>query len=171
MQSTSGWLHIMRWLILLLISALTLPDTSGALDALGKVRRERPEILDTSTTSATRYGTLQASYETDFLEVPLNGVHSWRLSLQDKHGQPVAGADIDLSADMPEHLHGMTTKPLVQETDIPGLYLVRGMNFHMPGYWEVTLDITEADSRHLLRFNLIVGEYQCVPDKGLSDES
>lgn len=161
----------MRWLFVVLVSTLGLPNTAGALDALGKVRRERPEVIDTSKTVATRHGTLQASYEIDFLEVPLNGVHSWRLSLQDKHGQPVVGVDIDLSADMPEHLHGMTTKPVVQETDRPGLYLIRGMNFHMPGYWEVTLDISGANSRYLLRFNLIVGENQCAPDMVLADES
>ena len=161
----------MRWLFLFLLSIFGLPDAAGAMDAIGKVRRERPETLDTSTTVATRYGTLQASYEIDFLEVPLNGVHSWRVSLQDKQGQPVTGADIDLKADMPEHLHGMTTTPLVQETDARGVYLVRGMNFHMPGYWEVTLDISGAGSRHLLRFNLIVGENQCAPDKWGADES
>lgn len=142
----------------MLVSFLALPETAEALDAMGKVRRERPENLDTSTVVATRYGTLQASYEIEFLKVPLNRVHVWRLSLKDKHNQPVTGADIVLAADMPEHLHGMTTKPLAKETDTPGLYLVRGINFHMPGYWEVTLDVSGAGSRHLLRFNLIVGE-------------
>ncbi len=161
----------MPWLLLLLLSIFALPDMAGAMDAIGKVRRERPADLDTSTTVATRYGTLQASYEIDFLEVPLNDVHSWRLSLQDKQGQPVTGADIVLTADMPEHLHGMTTTPLVQYAETPGLYLVRGMNFHMPGYWEVTLDISGAGSRHLLRFNLIVGENQCGIDKEGADES
>lgn len=161
----------MHWSFLLLISIIALPDAAGAMDAISKVRRERPVDMDTATTVATRYGTLQASYDTDFLEVPLNGVHSWRLSLQDKRGQPVTGADIDLTADMPEHLHGMTTTPLVQETETPGFYLVRGMNFHMPGYWEVTLDISQAGSRHLLRFNLIVGENQRGPDKDGADES
>ncbi|WP_406644613.1 FixH family protein [Aliisedimentitalea scapharcae] len=171
MPCPSGQLNIMRWLILLILSIFALPETAGAIDAIGKLRRERPEVLDTATTVATRYETLQASYEIDFLDVPLNGVHSWRLSLQDKQGQPVRGADIDLTADMPEHLHGMTTVPLAQETDPPGVYLVRGMNFHMPGYWEVTLDITGAGSRHLLRFNVIVGENQCAPDKDRADES
>ncbi|UWQ89546.1 FixH family protein [Rhodobacteraceae bacterium M382] len=171
MPCPSGQLNIMRWLILLILSIFALPETAGAMDAIGKLRRERPEDLDTATTVTTRYGTLQASYETDFLDVPLNGVHSWRLSLQDKQGQPVSGAYIDLTADMPEHLHGMTTSPLVQETDAPGVYLVRGMNFHMPGYWEVTLDITGAGSRHLLRFNVIVGENLCAPDKDRVDES
>ena len=161
----------MRWSFLLLIPIVSLPATAAAMDAIGKVRRERPAVLDTSTTVATRYGTLQASYETDFLEIPLNGVHAWRLSLQDKHGKPVTHADIDLTADMPEHLHGMTTTPLVQETDTPGLYLVRGMNFHMPGFWEVTLDISGAGSRHLLRFNLIVGENQHARDRKSADES
>lgn len=161
----------MHWLFLLLISILALPDAAGAMDAIGKVRRERPVNLDTATAVTTRYGTLQASYQTDFLEVPLNGVHSWRLSLRDRQGQPVTGAKIDLTADMPEHLHGMTTAPLVQATETPGLYLVRGMNFHMPGYWEVTLDISGAGSRHLLRFNLIVGENQCDPNKDGADES
>ena len=168
---TFGWYLSMRGLSLILVSFLALPDLAGAMDAIGKVRRERPDNLDTSTSIATRYGTVRASYETDFLEVPLNGVHSWRISLTDKHDQPISDVEIDLTADMPKHLHGMTTRPLVQETDTPGVYLVRGMNFHMPGFWEVTLDITGAGSRHLLRFNLIVGENQCGPTQDKPNES
>ena len=154
----------MRALIFFLSLWLLVPlsGPATALDSAQKVRRERPDNLDTSTTISTRSGSLSASYRTDFIEPPLNGVHSWHLELLDRDNRPVQGAEIAVSADMPEHLHGMTTRPVVSETDDPGLYLIRGVNFHMPGYWEVTLDISGAGSRNLLRFNLIVGENTCA---------
>jgi len=156
----------MRALTLFLSLWLLVPFSGPAmaLDATQKVRRERPEVLDTSTAISTRSGSLSASYRTDFIEPPLNAVHSWHLELLDRENRPIQGAAIDLSADMPEHLHGMTTRPVVSETNDPGIYLIRGMNFHMPGFWEVTLDISGAGTRNLLRFNLIVGENISAPD-------
>ena len=156
----------MRALTILFSLWLLVPFSgpAAAMDSTQKTRRERPEVVNTSTTISTRSGSLSASYRTDFIEPPLNAVHSWHLELLDRDNRPVQGAEIELSVDMPEHLHGMTTRPVVSETNDPGTYLIRGMNFHMPGYWEVTLDISGAGTRNLLRFNLIVGENSHAPD-------
>ena len=59
---------------------------------------------------------------------------------------------------MPEHLHGKTTRPRITKASPPGHYLVEGLNFRMPGWWEVKLDISEGNSHYLVLFNLLVGE-------------
>jgi hypothetical protein len=55
------------------------------------------------------------------------------------------GAPVDaaLSADaaMPAHGHGMNTRPVVRPLGL-GRYEARGLEFHMPGRWELYLDLT-----------------------------
>ena len=118
----------------------------------------RPETLDTSTTVLSRGGLVSASYTSEPAEIPLGAIHTWTVTLTDKDGNPVEDADMSLSADMPEHRHGTTTRPRVSPAGTPGSYRVEGMNFHMPGWWRITLDVSCCGSRDLARFDLVVGE-------------
>jgi len=58
-------------------------------------------------------------------------------------GTPV-GDEIELRVDaaMPEHAHGMNTRPTV-ERGRDGLFRVDGMLFHMSGYWEIYFDVVD----------------------------
>lgn len=122
------------------------------------IRQVRPEVIDQKTELKVQSGALAVSYSSSVEPIPLNQIHTWTLTLKDKAGKPVSGAEVILSGDMPEHLHGMTTKPVVVATDTPGEYAVKGMNFHMPGWWEITLDISTPKSRYLARFQRVIGE-------------
>ncbi|RMF74767.1 MAG: hypothetical protein D6744_14170 [Planctomycetota bacterium] len=52
-------------------------------------------------------------------------------------------ADLQVDAAMPEHNHGMITRPKV--TRLPdGRYRARGMLFHMPGRWVIYFDVTRG---------------------------
>ncbi len=53
----------------------------------------------------------------------------------------VTDLELIADADMPEHGHGMNTRPEVQSLS-NGRFLVQGMMFHMFGFWEIYLDIT-----------------------------
>lgn len=59
----------------------------------------------------------------------------------------VHGGDenVSLAADaaMPEHGHGMNVTPRVRSLG-GGRFAVSGMLFHMPGYWEVYIDLTRG---------------------------
>ena len=50
---------------------------------------------------------------------------------------------ITVDADMPDHRHGMNTTPRVERIG-PGRYRAEGLQFHMPGYWEIYIDITRG---------------------------
>jgi hypothetical protein len=58
-------------------------------------------------------------------------------------GPGCAGAAPDapftLDATMPDHAHGMVTKPVHAAGTSPGNWTTRGLKFHMPGYWKVDL--------------------------------
>ncbi|TWT40340.1 hypothetical protein RAS1_40480 [Phycisphaerae bacterium RAS1] len=60
---------------------------------------------------------------------------------------------LNVDADMPEHGHGMNTKPIITRTG-PGRFTVGGLLFHMPGYWEVYLDITRDNRTERAQFDV-----------------
>lgn len=127
-----------------------------AIDTFNKIARERPAVMNLSKTWSSHSMTVSYVIEGD--KAKLNTIHSWTITVTDKKGDPVDGAEIVLSADMPEHLHGMTTRPMITAGTAPGYYKVEGMNFHMPGWWEIILDISKGRSRNMAIFNLLVGE-------------
>jgi hypothetical protein len=56
-----------------------------------------------------------------------------------KTGQPVPGLDIKVDATMPDHRHGMMTRPVHKELG-QGRYQSQGMKMHMSGRWELRVD-------------------------------
>lgn len=65
-------------------------------------------------------------------------------------GAPVTGGRVQVDARMPQHGHGMATKPEADPgvcatpdtcTHPEGRYRMDGMKFHMPGEWTVTFEV------------------------------
>lgn len=140
------------------LSVLLASTPSLAIDAFAKQKMSRPAQVDTSTVLSRGGLTIEYRPDIDSTEIPLNQIHNWLLKLTKRDGSPALNADIEAIAEMPEHLHGMTTHPVISATGQPGEYLVEGMNFHMPGWWVASFDVSGYGSRALLRFHLIVGE-------------
>ncbi len=63
-------------------------------------------------------------------------------------GMPFVG-DVQVSADMPAHGHGMNYRPEVVTLG-PGRYRVSGMMFHMPGNWRLVFTLDDETGRHVL---------------------
>jgi hypothetical protein len=55
-------------------------------------------------------------------------------------GQPLRGAQVHVSAFMPDHGHGMNYVPVTTEVGA-GRYRTEGFLLHMPGYWELHVDV------------------------------
>jgi hypothetical protein len=74
----------------------------------------------------------------------INRMHSWILHIEDENGNEVEGATIDVVGGMPEHDHGLPTKPRVTQDLGGGDYKLDGMRFHMSGAWELVVSITTS---------------------------
>lgn len=48
-----------------------------------------------------------------------------------------------VDADMPEHLHGTNRVPRIERRD-DGTFRVENLYLHMPGWWEVFVDVVES---------------------------
>lgn len=88
----------------------------------------------------------------DLSPLEINRMHSWLLRLTDAAGAPVANARFAVQGGMPDHDHGLPTRPEVTGEIEPGVYLLQGLRFHMPGRWLIEFDIglgEDADSASL----------------------
>lgn len=90
--------------------------------------------------------------------LPVNRIHAWQVKLQTPAGEPVTHARIGVDGGMPQHGHGLPTKPRVTRETSPGTYVIDGMKFSMTGWWEIRLVIDAGGVTDGITFNTIVSE-------------
>jgi hypothetical protein len=77
-----------------------------------------------------------------------------RVAIVDADGRPVDGAAIRIDGGMPQHGHGLPTRPRVTRALGNGLYEIEGVRFNMGGWWEFRLVIDAASRSDVVTFNL-----------------
>lgn len=81
-------------------------------------------------------------------------MQSVQVLVTDGNGQPVDGARITVDGGMPQHGHGLPTRPKVTKNAGGGVYEIDGVRFNMGGWWEFTLSIATAVGTDVVTFNL-----------------
>jgi hypothetical protein len=94
--------------------------------------------------------------------ITVNKMHTWEIRLRSPLGEPVSGARISFDGGMPQHGHGFPTQPKVTKDLGDGRYLLEGMKFSMPGWWELKLKIDAASGADEITFNTILSS-QATP--------
>lgn len=89
----------------------------------------------------SKRGLFVVTYQSDLTPLQINQLHAWVLHVEDAQGRAVTGAEIQVDGGMPEHDHGLATKPRVTKELGNGDYRLDGLRFHMSGYWELELTI------------------------------
>jgi hypothetical protein len=77
-----------------------------------------------------------------------------RVAITDAAGAPVDDATIKIDGGMPQHGHGLPTRPRVTRALGNGLYEIEGVRFNMGGWWEFKLAISAASGSDVVTFNL-----------------
>lgn len=113
-----------------------------------------PADLDYSRSRSSESGAYRATYTPDGDTIRVGRMHTWRLHLESSAGAPVDGATIAIRGGMPQHGHGLPTRPRVTQALGGGDYLVEGMKFSMGGWWTVTFAITAPAGADSVTFNL-----------------
>jgi hypothetical protein len=81
-------------------------------------------------------------------------MQSVRVVITDANGRAVEGATISVDGGMPEHGHGLPTRPRVTRSHGNGAYQVEGVRFNMGGWWELRLAIRAPAGVDSVTFNL-----------------
>jgi hypothetical protein len=74
--------------------------------------------------------------------------------IRDAAGAPVDDATIEIDGGMPQHGHGLPTRPRVTRNLGDGRYRIDGVRFNMGGWWELKLAIARGSSPDTVTFNL-----------------
>ena len=70
-----------------------------------------------------------------------------------KNGNPAELVAVD--ATMPDHKHGMNYRPTIVAAG-DGRYRAQGMVFHMPGRWELAIDVRAGEESERLTHEIIL---------------
>jgi hypothetical protein len=111
---------------------------------------------------AEEFGFGPRSSESGLFQVSLDPVEpirvgrmqAMRLEVRDATGQALDGAAILVDGGMPQHGHGLPTRPRVTRNHGGGIYDVEGMKFNMGGWWVVAFRIDSAAGTDSVVFNL-----------------
>ena len=76
--------------------------------------------------------------------IPRGRLHGWTLHLETADGAPVDAATLAVDGGMPQHGHGLPTRPRVTRHLGNGDHLVEGMKFNMGGWWVVKFRVASA---------------------------
>jgi hypothetical protein len=77
-----------------------------------------------------------------------------RVIVRDADGRAVDEAQIAIDGGMPQHGHGLPTRPRVTRSLGDGMYEVEGVRFNMGGWWEFRLAIAGPGGSDTITFNL-----------------
>ena len=115
-----------------------------------------PPDLDLSLTRTT----LQRKYVVAIAPlaepIAINRMHAWEVKVTSPAGEPVLQARIDVDGGMPQHGHGLPTRPRVTRELGDGRYLVEGMKFSMTGWWELKLNVQSQGVSDQVTFNKVI---------------
>ena len=113
-----------------------------------------PANLDYSHTRTSESGVYRATIVTPGDSIPTGKLQSWTLHLETANGVPVDVATVSIDGGMPQHGHGLPTKPQVTRALGDGNHLVEGMKFTMGGWWVVKFRVSSSAGSDSLVFNL-----------------
>jgi hypothetical protein len=77
-----------------------------------------------------------------------------RVTILDSEGRAIDDAAVAIDGGMPQHGHGLPTRPRVTRNLGGGAYEIEGVRFNMGGWWEFRLAITATAGADTVTFNL-----------------
>jgi hypothetical protein len=86
----------------------------------------------------------------------INQMHAWEIDVTTSDGRPVSDATFKVGGGMPQHHHGWPTEPQVTEILAPGRYVLDGVKFSMPGWWQFKIQVASSKGMDEVVFNTVV---------------
>jgi hypothetical protein len=113
-----------------------------------------PADLDYSRTRTSEAGFYRATIRPQGDSIPKGKLQRWTLHLETATGAPVDSATVAVDGGMPQHGHGLPTRPRVTRALGNGDHLVEGMKFNMGGWWVVKFRVNASAGADSVVFNL-----------------
>ena len=140
------------------MNRLLTPALSLAVLAVTAGCMSPPKDVDLALTRPTVDNKYVVTLQPPPKPAAINQLHAWQFKLASPDGVPVAHARIQVDGGMPQHGHGLPTRPQVTRELPDGGYLIEGMRFSMTGWWEIKLAIDGPAGADRVTFNTVVAE-------------
>ena len=140
----------MHHILTIALSLAALAATTGCMSP--------PKDLDLTLTRPTVDNKYVVTLQPPPKPAAINQLHAWQVKVSSPAGVPVANARIQVDGGMPQHGHGLPTRPQVTRELPGGGYLIEGMKFSMTGWWEIKLAIDGAAGADRVTFNTVFAE-------------
>jgi hypothetical protein len=114
-----------------------------------------PEV-DVALTHPSAKGAYMVSLQPPERSPAINQLHAWQVTLKLPDGTPVRQARFQVDGGMPQHGHGLPTRPQVTREIADGVYQLEGMKFSMTGWWQIRLAIQAPAGEDVVTFNTVV---------------
>lgn len=129
-------------------TAQTAPDTTEAQNSW--------EDTPFDNVRGAAWDTADGRYVVHLDDVPAElksgAVQTWCVRVNDPNGKSVRGIRLDFIGGMPQHGHGLPAVPATTQKAGKCPYRIDGIEFHMPGVWQVGFTITtRSGSKHEVR--------------------
>ena len=129
---------------------------AGVAGVAAMMLQPPPADLDVSLTRPSDHGLYVGTLEPGTSTVPVGTIQSWTVLVTTPDGKPVEHASLAFDGGMPQHGHGLPTKPQVTEELGDGKYRLEGVKFNMSGWWKLALEIDGPAGSDTATFNLIL---------------
>ncbi len=138
-----------RWVTLL----FAIPLLAFAVPMAVRMARPAPRS-DVGTTKATAGGRYRVLLAPERTPVSLQQLHRWTIRVRLPDGRDALVDQIRVDGGMPQHGHGLPTQPRVTGRLPDGRFVVDGMKFSMPGWWELKLHVSGRAGTDSVTYNL-----------------
>jgi YtkA-like len=147
-------LHFRAGMLALVMAAAVAFSACGHLMAMTGKGARRPAASEfgfgpRSSTLGRFVGTLESDSA-----LRVRQLQTVRVIVRDSNGAAVDAAAIRIDGGMPQHGHGLPTRPRVSRNLGNGAYEVEGVRFNMGGWWEFKVVIETAAGADTITFNL-----------------
>ena len=122
--------------------------------AIGLLSATALYAMSQSRTRTSEAGVYRGTIVPQGDSIPQGRLQRWTLHLETVAGVAVDSATIQVDGGMPQHGHGLPTKPAVTRHLGNGDHVVDGMKFNMGGWWVVKFRVSSTAGSDSLVFNV-----------------
>lgn len=136
-----------------------LPESPRYQEARRQVFREGTDFksqVDLGVTRLSRHERYRVTIK-QRPEPALHEFQDWLLHIETADGKPVGDARLNVNGGMPQHGHGLPTQPKIKPGPDAGDYRVEGLQFSMPGWWEISVFVySPGAGDDTITFNVVL---------------
>ena len=138
----------------MMAAAVTMTACSHAMMMLQGPGAKRPAATEFGLGPRTSAGGRYVATLEPARELRPRQMLTVRVTLRDADGSAIVDAQISIEGGMPQHGHGLPTRPRVTRSVGDGVYEIEGVRFNMGGWWEFRLAIAGSRGADTVTFNL-----------------